>query len=708
MTLPVGVTTCTVTLSRPKNSIGTEGDLVEVRLSADRRLVWPATGESLYETFQDVTPEAGSGISVPVAHVDQAGWVDRTGAAVTFWGYKLTYRTVVAGQKSSLITKRFQVLVGQTTVDLDKVADGAAIPAVVSPTVYVTSVAGLQGAVDAEDLAAELEDYFPEPDLTGYATSADLSSGLSGKVNTGTYSAGQTAQDNALAAEVARATAAEGTKADLVGGVVPTAQIPALALTATFPVADQASMLALTAAQVQPGDVAVRADGAGTFILTATDPSVLGNWTRLNAPTDLVGSVNGQTGTVVLAKGDLGLGSVDNVSAANLRDRSTHTGTQVAATISDLTPAALIALLTNLAVNNRGNLVAFFGDSITEGPQASTPYAFVSMSHARQWCDWWTFSNFQRIRSIGNWAVGGTTIEHARDNQLPMMLRSGRVPDSVVLAVGTNNLTDTTAVAWAKFTELLYRVALLGIRPVLTTVPPNGFNGAKVAPWNALIRALAAQTGLPMIERNTPLRNGTDEATYNATYTADNIHPNDAGHRTLGLAVTADATLAGKFNMAMPGLDRNTSTGVSADTYNLARNLWNTDTGWDYTAWNDAHAWGNATFAGDPVGGNVRQLNLSGYGTVKADIPVPAKTDTELMMLFSFTGNGPRVTAQPRDASTDLGPDFALFGYPTSSGTGVLHTIVKAPAGMTTIRLIIFGVAVKVGALTARTYLPLG
>lgn len=101
-------------------------------------------------------------------------------------------------------------------------------------------------------------------------------------------------------------------KADLVGGVVPTAQIPALALTATVVVASQAAMLALTTAQVQPGDVAVRTDGAGSFILIATDPSVLGNWVRLNAPTDVVTSVAGQTGTVVLAKADVGLNLVDN------------------------------------------------------------------------------------------------------------------------------------------------------------------------------------------------------------------------------------------------------------------------------------------------------------------------------------------------------------------------------------------------------------
>lgn len=104
------------------------------------------------------------------------------------------------------------------------------------------------------------------------------------------------------------------TKADLVGGVVPSSQIPAIALVSRQVVASQAAMLALTAAQVQPGDIAIRTDGAGTFILTAADPSVLGNWSLLNAPTDAVVSVNTQVGTVVLGKADVGLGNVDNTA----------------------------------------------------------------------------------------------------------------------------------------------------------------------------------------------------------------------------------------------------------------------------------------------------------------------------------------------------------------------------------------------------------
>jgi hypothetical protein len=106
-------------------------------------------------------------------------------------------------------------------------------------------------------------------------------------------------------------------KADLVGGLVPTAQLPALAYNTAVTVANQSAMLALTSAQVQPGDLAIRQDGAGTFILTGSDPSQLSNWTLLDSPTAPVTSVNSQTGTVVLGKADVGLGNIDNTSDLN-------------------------------------------------------------------------------------------------------------------------------------------------------------------------------------------------------------------------------------------------------------------------------------------------------------------------------------------------------------------------------------------------------
>ena len=127
---------------------------------------------------------------------------------------------------------------------------------------------------------------------------------------------------------------------------IPTSQLPALAITDTFPVASQAAMLALTA---EVGDVAVRTDLNKSFILKTAGASTLSNWQELLTPTDAVLSVNGQTGAVSLtasglgalaasanlsdlasasaARTNLGLGNVDNTSDLN---KPISTATQAA------------------------------------------------------------------------------------------------------------------------------------------------------------------------------------------------------------------------------------------------------------------------------------------------------------------------------------------------------------------------------------------
>jgi hypothetical protein len=81
-------------------------------------------------------------------------------------------------------------------------------------------------------------------------------------------------------------------------GLVPTAQLPALAITNTSVVASQVAMLALTA---EIGDIAVRTDLNKSFILTATPSTSLANWQELLTPTDSVLSVDGNTGVVSLS-----------------------------------------------------------------------------------------------------------------------------------------------------------------------------------------------------------------------------------------------------------------------------------------------------------------------------------------------------------------------------------------------------------------------
>lgn len=99
-------------------------------------------------------------------------------------------------------------------------------------------------------------------------------------------------------------------KADLVGGKVPTSQIPAVALTKPFVVSDRAGMLGLTA---EEGDVAVITSGVdkGTYMLGAGAAGTFSSWVRLASPDGAVSSVNGQTGVVNLSAADVGAASSD-------------------------------------------------------------------------------------------------------------------------------------------------------------------------------------------------------------------------------------------------------------------------------------------------------------------------------------------------------------------------------------------------------------
>ena len=145
--------------------------------------------------------------------------------------------------------------------------------------------------------AAQITDgSLPQSKVSGLTTSLDAISGdidvLTDDVNTlstdqGALSDSITTLENNQAIISDNVTSIEtalDTKADLVGGLVPASQLPNSVKTRAVAVADQAAMLALTTTDVQPGDIAVRADGAGSFILTAADPSVLGNWLVMNAP----------------------------------------------------------------------------------------------------------------------------------------------------------------------------------------------------------------------------------------------------------------------------------------------------------------------------------------------------------------------------------------------------------------------------------------
>lgn len=166
--------------------------------------------------------------------------------------------------------------------------------------------------------------------------------------HTGTQPA-STISDFAATADARIAAAAGVSIPSLVGGFIPTAQIPATAITDVFTAANEAAMLALG---VQRGDVVVRTDLNRTYMHNGGGSGTMADFTLLDTPTDAVTTVNGQQGTVVLAKGDIGLPLVDNTSDAA---KPVSTATQAALngklSIADLATQADVADLSALSAS---------------------------------------------------------------------------------------------------------------------------------------------------------------------------------------------------------------------------------------------------------------------------------------------------------------------------------------------------------------------
>ena len=103
-------------------------------------------------------------------------------------------------------------------------------------------------------------------------------------------------------------------------GVLSAGQVPDLAITEVFTVATESDLTTQSDAEI--GDVGILTDASAdtnnAFILTG-DYATQSNWVALQTPTSPVQSVNGYTGDVVLASGDVGAPSDSEFSNHSAR-----------------------------------------------------------------------------------------------------------------------------------------------------------------------------------------------------------------------------------------------------------------------------------------------------------------------------------------------------------------------------------------------------
>lgn len=146
MALPVGVTSALAHIDAPVSFSGTPAK-VYLEVVPNVRLNHIATGTPLADFIDVRTPGIGDPATVTLPHTDQAGFQDESGLPVTNWSYAATIRYELDGQRIHVPVKHFQILTGQTDVDLALIPVGEPAEIILGNVAFVSSVNGRSGAV---------------------------------------------------------------------------------------------------------------------------------------------------------------------------------------------------------------------------------------------------------------------------------------------------------------------------------------------------------------------------------------------------------------------------------------------------------------------------------------------------------------------------------------------------------------------------------
>ncbi|AJD82932.1 hypothetical protein PJWF_00038 [Achromobacter phage JWF] len=165
------------------------------------------------------------------------------------------------------------------------------------------------------------------------------------------------------------------------------------------------------------------------------------------------------------------------------------------------------------------------------------------------------FLSHQRLRFRGENAVGGQTAQQAESTQLSGVLAMDPPPRLCVIAVGSNNFQDNTAVddGIAAVKRMCAALDSVGIKPVLWTVPPRGDlpgSEATLTRWNYKIQMLRNQTGYPMIDANAALQDPTGWKIFPVKASYDLTHLTAHGCGLLAAYALKDPKFAGALQEA--------------------------------------------------------------------------------------------------------------------------------------------------------------
>lgn len=159
--IPSGISTALVHLDAPISFIGDVGR-IHATITSNVPLVWAATGTPIGNFIDNVSLDPGIPLELNLPHTDQAGFLDGSGNKMTGWYYRIEVTYERDGQTIPFPSRDFQILKGQTNVDLALIPGGKVTDPVVAPVGSVLSVGGHTGAVTLDKLGLDKVQNTPD------------------------------------------------------------------------------------------------------------------------------------------------------------------------------------------------------------------------------------------------------------------------------------------------------------------------------------------------------------------------------------------------------------------------------------------------------------------------------------------------------------------------------------------------------------------
>lgn len=154
MALPAGISTATVTVGVPVTFSGGAVRSI-VTITPSEFLVHTATGHPLVNMIEEVSTTDGVAAQFTLPVTDQDGFQDENGNAYKNWYYTASIQYVTDKATKPAFTKVFQLVTGQSVVDLDLLPSGNPAIPYTAPIATVTSVNGQTGAIVVEGATDE-------------------------------------------------------------------------------------------------------------------------------------------------------------------------------------------------------------------------------------------------------------------------------------------------------------------------------------------------------------------------------------------------------------------------------------------------------------------------------------------------------------------------------------------------------------------------